>query len=41
MVNLEDRAKQRMEDMNMIKEMISKGVKAEVLAAMEPVPRAR
>ena len=48
MVNLEDifafmkqdkadRAKQRMEDMNMIKEMISKGVKAEVLAALEPV----
>ena len=32
-----ERVQQREEDMNIIKEMISKGVHAEVLATIEPV----
>ena len=37
--DMQERVQQREKDMNMIKEMIQKGVRAEVLAAMEPICR--
>ena len=34
---MEERTKQRQQDMEMIKDMITKGVYAEVLAAIDPI----